>query len=95
VPERIRDCWARYEAKEYYLSELVLAADIFLNVLNLVKPKLVKRKGSVRGRVVLGTVEGDIHDMGKNLVAILLVLRIMLSVLKKLRCQTKNYVPLI
>jgi len=62
----------RYEAMEYFLSQLVLAADIFQKLVEIVAPKLKQRKAEVRGTVVLGTVQGDIHDMGKNLVAILL-----------------------
>jgi 5-methyltetrahydrofolate--homocysteine methyltransferase len=62
----------RYEAMEYFLSQLVLAADIFQKITDMIAPKLKGRKAQIRGKVVLGTVQGDIHDMGKNLVAMLL-----------------------
>nr|MDO8100774.1 cobalamin-dependent protein [Candidatus Njordarchaeota archaeon] len=62
----------RYEAMEYFLSQLVLAADIFQKIVETITPKMKQRKAEIRGKVVLGTVQGDIHDMGKNLVAILL-----------------------
>jgi methanogenic corrinoid protein MtbC1 len=62
----------RYDAMEYFLSQLVLAADIFQKIVEMLAPKIKQRKVKVRGTVVLGTVQGDIHDMGKNLVAILL-----------------------
>jgi methylmalonyl-CoA mutase cobalamin-binding domain/chain len=62
----------RYEAMEYFLSELVLAGDIFQKVFDLISPKLKHQKVDIKGKVVLGTVQGDIHDMGKNLVAMLL-----------------------
>jgi methanogenic corrinoid protein MtbC1 len=62
----------RYEAMEYFLSQLVLAADIFQKIIGTITPKMKQQKAEIRGKVVLGTVQGDIHDMGKNLVAILL-----------------------
>jgi 5-methyltetrahydrofolate--homocysteine methyltransferase len=64
----------RYEAMEYFLSQLVLAADIFQKIFEIVTPKLKEQKAKVRGKIVLGTVQGDIHDMGKNLVGMLLKL---------------------
>jgi methanogenic corrinoid protein MtbC1 len=64
----------RYEAMEYFLSQLVLAADIFQKIFETITPKLKDQKAKVRGKIVLGTVQGDIHDMGKNLVGMLLKL---------------------
>lgn len=60
----------RYQAQEYYLSELIMAADIFKKAAEPLQEKL---KGSTRetvGTMVLGTVAGDIHDIGKNIVAL-------------------------
>jgi 5-methyltetrahydrofolate--homocysteine methyltransferase len=64
----------RFEAMEYFLSQLVLAADIFQKIFDVVKPTLREQKKRTKGKVVLGTVQGDIHDMGKNLVGMLLKL---------------------
>jgi len=60
----------RYERGEYYVADLIVAAEIFEEVMNsLIKPLIRKEAGEVIGRVVIGTVYGDIHDIGKNLVA--------------------------
>ncbi len=59
----------KYEAEEYYLSELIMAAEIFKNALaELGLDKSAAATGT-RGTVVLGTVHTDIHDIGKNIVA--------------------------
>jgi len=64
----------RYEAKEYFLPELIIAGDLMKEVAALVKPKLVERAAgrATRGKVVIGTVEGDIHDIGKDIVIFML-----------------------
>jgi 5-methyltetrahydrofolate--homocysteine methyltransferase len=59
---------------EYFLSDLVLAADIFQKIFDIVKPSLKEQATRIKGKIVLGTVQGDIHDMGKNLVGMLLKL---------------------
>jgi len=64
----------RFEAMEYFLSDLVLAADIFQKILDIVKPSMKEQATRIKGKIVLGTVQGDIHDMGKNLVGMLLKL---------------------
>jgi 5-methyltetrahydrofolate--homocysteine methyltransferase len=56
----------------YFLPELVLAARAMKMGLELIKPHFVVAGGSGKGAVVIGTVEGDIHDIGKNLVMALL-----------------------
>jgi methanogenic corrinoid protein MtbC1 len=65
---------ARYDAEEYYLPELMIAGDMMKQIGELVKPKLqgsAARKEPL-GRVVIGTVAGDIHDIGKDVVAFML-----------------------
>jgi 5-methyltetrahydrofolate--homocysteine methyltransferase len=62
----------RFSAGVYYLPELVLAARAMKLGLELIKPHFVMAAASVRGTVVMGTVEGDIHDIGKNLVVAML-----------------------
>jgi 5-methyltetrahydrofolate--homocysteine methyltransferase len=63
----------RFEAGEYFLPELMLAGEIVKQISEMVKPKI---KGgaalSKKGSVLIGTVEGDIHDIGKDIVAFLL-----------------------
>ncbi len=60
----------RYERQEYYLSGLIMAGELFKEVLDLVQPVQEQAQpGIVAGTVVLGTVAGDIHDIGKNMFA--------------------------
>jgi len=61
-----------FEAKEYYLSELIMSAEIFKEAIALIEPHLTGSEGPQKGMVVIGTVKGDIHDIGKNIVATLL-----------------------
>jgi 5-methyltetrahydrofolate--homocysteine methyltransferase len=62
----------RYECEEYFVPELLLAARAMKGSLELVRPLLSARGVEPAGRVVIGTVKGDLHDIGKNLVASLL-----------------------
>jgi len=58
----------KYEKKEYYLPQMLLSSDAFYEAFNVVKPHLKKEQASGKGTIVIGVVEGDIHDIGKNLV---------------------------
>lgn len=62
----------KYEAKEYFLSELVIAGEIMKEGMAILEPQLRGGGGDAGSRVVLGSVQGDIHDIGKNIVATLL-----------------------
>jgi 5-methyltetrahydrofolate--homocysteine methyltransferase len=63
----------RYEGGEYYISSMMMAGEIFREVMEILGPELGQRTtGKTSGHILLGTVEGDIHDIGKNIVAILL-----------------------
>lgn len=58
----------RYERQEYYISGLIMAGELFKEVLDLVQPSYVPDPGEeFAGTIVLGTVATDIHDIGKNL----------------------------
>lgn len=57
----------RYEACEYFLSELLFAGSLMNDALEILKPHLEKEKTKKKGTIVLGTVRGDIHDIGKNI----------------------------
>jgi methanogenic corrinoid protein MtbC1 len=60
----------RYERQEYYLSGLIMAGELFKEVLDLVQPPPGQEPlGTAAGTVLLGTVRGDIHDIGKNMFA--------------------------
>ena len=56
----------RYE-KEYYLSELMLSADLFNRSMEILTPCLSTDRGNFIGRLLIGTPKGDIHDLGKNI----------------------------
>lgn len=62
----------RYEAKEYFLPDLILSAEIFKQSIALIEPHLKNESALSKGIVVIGTVQGDIHDIGKNIVATVL-----------------------
>jgi len=64
------DTWVRGEA---FIADLVAAADAMKTGISILKGEIVKRGGSIkyRGRAIIGTVEGDIHDIGKSIVATL------------------------
>jgi trimethylamine corrinoid protein len=64
----------RFDEKEYFLPELIIAGDMMKQVGELVKPKLRGQAASVKkaGTVLIGTVAGDIHDIGKDVVAFML-----------------------
>jgi len=64
-----------YEAGKYFLAELMMAGKILEQISDLVKPKMaVSSSGNARarGKVVIGTVKDDIHDIGKDIVAFML-----------------------
>ncbi len=62
----------RYEANEYFVPELLISARAMKASLELIRPLLIARGAEPAGRVVIGTVKGDLHDIGKNLVAAML-----------------------
>jgi 5-methyltetrahydrofolate--homocysteine methyltransferase len=62
----------RFETNEYFVPELLIAARAMKAALTLIRPLLVARGEKPAGRVVIGTVKGDLHDIGKNLVVSLL-----------------------
>jgi len=62
----------RYESKEYYLSELMMAGEVMREGLEVLKPYLGDEQSQRTKTVVIGVVEGDLHDIGKNIVVMLL-----------------------
>jgi len=62
----------RFERNEYFVPELLLAARAMKASLELIRPLLVAGGVEPAGRVAIGTVKGDLHDIGKNLVAAML-----------------------
>jgi 5-methyltetrahydrofolate--homocysteine methyltransferase len=62
----------KFKTHEIFLPDVLLAAKAMYAGLDLLKPLLVRDGIPVRGRVVIGSIRGDLHDIGKNLVAIML-----------------------
>lgn len=62
----------RFEAGECFVPELLISARAMKAALELIRPLLAARGAEPVGRVMIGTVKGDLHDIGKNLVASML-----------------------
>jgi 5-methyltetrahydrofolate--homocysteine methyltransferase len=62
----------RFECEEYFVPELLLSARAMKGSLELIRPLLVAQGTEPAGKVVIGTVKGDLHDIGKNLVSSML-----------------------
>jgi methanogenic corrinoid protein MtbC1 len=60
-----------YESQEYFVPELLLCSDALYAGLEILKPHIKSEDEQAKGRLVIGVVEGDIHDIGKNLVKIM------------------------
>jgi methanogenic corrinoid protein MtbC1 len=64
----------RFSEGEYFLVELVMSADVFKRAMEILEPTLLStQKGGESGKIVIGTVEGDVHYIGKNLVVAFLL----------------------
>lgn len=61
-----------YEEGEYYIPELLMCSDAMYAGLDVLKPHLKKDENEVKEKVVIGVVQGDTHDIGKNLVRIMM-----------------------
>jgi len=57
----------KYEAGEYFLAELLYAGSLVTDLLKILEPALKSQQLTSKGLIVLGTVRGDIHDIGKNI----------------------------
>ena len=61
-----------FETGEFFVPEMLIAARAMQAGLTVLKPQLIKADIKSAGRIVLGTVKGDLHDIGKNLVGMML-----------------------
>ena len=62
----------KYAAKQYFLPQVLLSANTLYQGLNLVLPLLTGKSGTGKGTVIIAVVEGDVHDIGKNIVKAML-----------------------
>ncbi len=68
----ITEVGEKYERKEYFLPQLLQSAETMQAAFSHLKPLLEAAGGAPRAKVVMATVEGDIHDIGKNIVILML-----------------------
>ncbi|MHA1132343.1 MAG: cobalamin B12-binding domain-containing protein [Candidatus Helarchaeota archaeon] len=59
----------KFQEEEYYLTELVMAGEIVKTILAIVEPLLQSEESAPKITIVIGTVQGDLHDLGKNIFA--------------------------
>ncbi|KGK87836.1 5-methyltetrahydrofolate--homocysteine methyltransferase [Desulfosporosinus sp. HMP52] len=62
----------RFETGEYFLGELIMCGEIMQDSMIVLEPLLIGSNAEYKGNIVIGTVKGDIHDLGKNIVVMLL-----------------------
>ncbi len=60
-----------FTSQEYFVPELLLCADALYAGLEILKPHIKVNEAEIKKQIILGTVEGDIHDIGKNLVKVM------------------------
>jgi corrinoid protein of di/trimethylamine methyltransferase len=63
---------AKFESGEYFLADLIMAGEIVTTATEMLKKKMDPGQTGKKGKVVLATVQGDIHDIGKKIVGMLL-----------------------
>jgi 5-methyltetrahydrofolate--homocysteine methyltransferase len=68
----MKEVGARFEAGDFYVPEMLIAARAMQAGLAILKPYLAEGGVQSAGKVVIGTVKGDLHDIGKNLVSMML-----------------------
>jgi len=62
----------KFKANEMYIPEVLIAARAMHAAMDIIKPMLAEAGAVMKGTVVIGTVQGDLHDIGKNLVGMML-----------------------
>ncbi|MHA2035022.1 MAG: cobalamin B12-binding domain-containing protein [Promethearchaeota archaeon] len=62
----------KFENMEYFLPELVVAGEIAKETMKIIEPFINSEMRESKGKIILATVDGDIHDIGKNVVNVLL-----------------------
>jgi methylmalonyl-CoA mutase cobalamin-binding domain/chain len=70
--EGMEEVGRRFEAEEYFIGDLVCAGDMMGHVMDIVRPALAAGADKKVGTMIMATVKGDLHDIGKNIVKALL-----------------------
>jgi len=60
----------RFNSGEFFLSELLMSADLFTKAMDILEPRLAGTVQETIGKIVIGTPKGDIHDIGKNIFSV-------------------------
>ncbi|HEY2936587.1 MAG TPA: B12-binding domain-containing protein, partial [Gaiellaceae bacterium] len=68
----LEEVGARFERGDYFVPEMLIAARAMQGALDILRPLLAETGAQQVGTFVMGTVKGDVHDIGKNLVNIML-----------------------
>ena len=63
----------QFKMGDMFIPEVLLSARAMQTALSLLKPQFATSRADVRGKVLLGTVQGDLHDLGKNMVGMMLI----------------------
>lgn len=61
-----------FESEEYFIPELLICSDAMYNGLDVIKPHIKQDESNSKCKVIIGVVQGDTHDIGKNIVKIML-----------------------
>ena len=72
ITPAMKEAGRLFEEGEYFVPDLLMSARATKGVFEILRPLLATTGAQPAGRVVLGTVTGDMHDIGKNLVAVML-----------------------
>lgn len=62
----------KFEAGEYFLADLIMAGEVVKEAMPILKEKMNPGDGNSKGKVIIATVSGDIHEIGKNIVGMIL-----------------------
>ncbi|KJR47542.1 5-methyltetrahydrofolate--homocysteine methyltransferase [Desulfosporosinus sp. I2] len=72
LQQGMAEAGGRFESGEYFLGELIMCGEIMQDSMVILEPLLSGSNAEYKGNIVMGTVKGDIHDLGKNIVVMLL-----------------------
>jgi corrinoid protein of di/trimethylamine methyltransferase len=68
----IQEAGRLWQEEEYFLPDIILATEAYKEVMKVIEPRLAREDLAFKGKVLIGSVEGDAHDIGKNILASLL-----------------------
>jgi methanogenic corrinoid protein MtbC1 len=65
--EGMESVGTRFESGEYFIGDLIYSGELMTGIMGILKPLILANNASKTGTIVLGTVKGDLHDIGKNI----------------------------